>query len=228
MASSPLPTCYPPPFSPRSATRFAAPIPGEAGGIRNIFAAFSLTRTVAASDTVRELLRAVTGGDTAYRPVCGILFDKIAGATGASWKVPFHQDLSIAVREHPALPIPGYEIWSVKDGVVHTQPPVSVLTRLVTVRLHLDPCDDQNGALRVLPGSHRSGRLSAGAVLACRRDTPEVLCPVLAGGAFVFRPLLLHASSAATQAGARRRVLHIEYAPVYLSLPVGIAWHDAL
>ncbi|MBC8142438.1 MAG: phytanoyl-CoA dioxygenase family protein [Armatimonadetes bacterium] len=203
---------------------FAAPLTGGMGGLRNVFAAFPLTQTVAASDTLRGLLRAVTETPTPYRPVRGILFDK-TDQPGANWKVPFHQDLSIAVRERPALPVTGYEIWSSKDGVPHVQPPVSVMERLITVRLHLDPCDAETGALRVLPGSHRLGRLAPDAVAQARREIGEAVPAVEAGGAFVFRPLLLHASSPMIRARARRRVLHIEYAPTDLTLPNGVNWH---
>ncbi len=206
---------------------FVAPIPPGIGGVRNVFAAYPLTRTVAGSDTLRDLIRVVTGNDSPYRPVRGILFDKTANIEngGTNWKVPFHQDLSIAVRERPVFLVPGYETWSVKDGVAHVQPPVTVMERMITVRLHLDPCDSENGALRVIMGSHQRGRLAPDAIALVRREIPETVCAVEAGGAFVFRPLLLHASSSVTRAGARRRVLHIEFVPTDLLLPHGILWY---
>ena len=51
--------------------------------------------------------------------------------------------------------------WSVKDGVPHVQAPAEYLEQMLAVRLHLDDADEENGALRVLVGSHRLGRLSA-------------------------------------------------------------------
>ena len=47
--------------------------------------------------------------------------------------------------------LPQFGPWSTKDGTPHVQPPVELLQQMVTVRLHLDDCDEANGALRVLP-----------------------------------------------------------------------------
>ena len=48
-----------------------------------------------------------------------------------------------------------------KHGVPHVQPPVKLLAEMVTLRLHLDFTHSGNGALRVIPGSHLEGRLTA-------------------------------------------------------------------
>ncbi|MBC7805621.1 MAG: phytanoyl-CoA dioxygenase family protein [Akkermansiaceae bacterium] len=193
------------------------------GGIRNVLQSSEAARIAATSGAVHNLLRSVAGGE-AFVPVRGILFDKTTSPGGTNWKVPYHQDLSIAVQERPPSDVAGYETWSVKDGVVHVQPPRAILERLLTVRLHLDPCDGETGALRVLPGTHRRGRLSVHEVAQCRAEIAETVCAVPEGGAMVFRPLLLHASSPATRPDARRRVLHIEFAPVDMTLPGGIRW----
>jgi ectoine hydroxylase-related dioxygenase (phytanoyl-CoA dioxygenase family) len=95
---------------------------------------------------------------------------------------------------------------------------------MLTVRLHLDDADEQNGALRVVPGSHRSGRLTATSIREIRKLNSEVVCSVRAGDALLMRPLLLHASSR-SQLPRHRRVLHIEYAG--FSLPDGLEWHEA-
>ena len=42
-----------------------------------------------------------------------------------------------------------YHGWSEKDCELFVQPPVSIMNDLVAVRLHLDYCDECNGALRV-------------------------------------------------------------------------------
>ena len=72
--------------------------------------------------------------------VRGIYFDK---RVDANWKVAWHQDLSIAVKAKAK--IEGYGPWSVKAGITHVQPPVSVLEQMLTVRLHLDDTDETNG-----------------------------------------------------------------------------------
>ncbi|HVV74000.1 MAG TPA: phytanoyl-CoA dioxygenase family protein [Verrucomicrobiae bacterium] len=79
------------------------------------------------------------------RPVRGIYFDKTADT---NWLVTWHQDLTIAVRAK--IEVAGFGSWSMKDGVPHVQPPVSLLEQMITVRLHLDDCDESNGALQVI------------------------------------------------------------------------------
>jgi hypothetical protein len=95
---------------------------------------------------------------------------------------------------------------------------------MLTTRLHLDDCDETNGALRVLPGSHRLGRLSAQRIRQLRERHPDYVCHLNAGDALLMRPLLLHASSR-SQSNRHRRVLHIEYAA--FPLPEPLEWHEA-
>jgi ectoine hydroxylase-related dioxygenase (phytanoyl-CoA dioxygenase family) len=94
---------------------------------------------------------------------------------------------------------------------------------VITVRLHFDDCDGSNGALRVIPGSHRYGRLDGDRMSALKAATHEVLCEAAAGDVLLMRPLLLHASSKSTS-DRRRRILHIEYCSD--PLPAGMAWHQ--
>jgi ectoine hydroxylase-related dioxygenase (phytanoyl-CoA dioxygenase family) len=152
-------------------------------------------------------------------PVRSIFFDK---TPDANWLVPWHQDLSIATKQQTDLP--GYGPWSKKDGIPHVQPPIDVLESMVTIRLHLDNADESNGALRVIPGSHRLGRLDAAKVAEIRLRQPEVTCCVRTGDAMIMRPLLLHASSEA-RTPVHRRVIHLEYASVQLPRP--LEWAEA-
>lgn len=127
-----------------------------------------------------------------------------------NWKVPYHQDLSVPVAEQVAHPgLPG---WSMKEDGCYVQPPDSLLSRLLAVRLHLDSCGAGDGALRVIPGSHRAGRIDADAVSAYRDGRAETVCEADVGDLLLMRPLLLHASSKATTP-AGRRVLHFLFAP---------------
>jgi hypothetical protein len=151
-------------------------------------------------------------------PVRGILFDK---TPEANWKVVWHQDLTIAVREK--RDVPDFGPWSEKEGVVHVQPPVRVLERMVTMRLHLDACHEANGPLRVLPGSHCKGRLDAAAIVEWRTRGVEESCLLPSGGVLLMKPLLLHASSPA-QTPQHRRVIHIEWACE--ELPDSLQWHS--
>lgn len=148
------------------------------------------------------------------------LFDKSADK---NWLVALHQDVSIPVLER--VPDPGCTGWSEKEGVTFVQPPVPVLESLVAVRAHLDDCGPESGPLRVVPGSHRHGRLSADAVRALREHQGEVECIASRGGAIAMRPLLLHSSSRA-RGRSRRRVLHVLFGPP--DLPCGLRWHRAV
>ncbi|MBN9420740.1 MAG: phytanoyl-CoA dioxygenase family protein [Candidatus Eremiobacteraeota bacterium] len=137
-----------------------------------------------------------------------ILFDK---TPLSNWKVGWHQDVTLAcpVRFERA----GWTNWTVKDGVPHVQPPVAVLEQMVTVRLHLDDCGADNGPLRVVPGSHRLGRLSAEEIQARVATSEAVECVCRAGEVLRMRPLLVHSSGSATRPG-RRRVVHLEFCPL--------------
>ena len=152
-------------------------------------------------------------------PVRAIYFDK---SPEANWFVSWHQDLTLALRSR--VEVSGFSPWSVKEGVPHVQPPVALLEQMLTVRLHLDDTDESNGALRILPGSHRLGRLSSAQIQELRAQQGDVLCTLAAGDALLMRPLLLHASGRSTSQ-RHRRVLHIEYAA--FALPDGLHWHEA-
>ena len=167
---------------------------------------------LACSTPVRNLLRDVLG-EFCFA-VRGILFDKIPAA---NWKVPWHQDVTIAVRERAN--VEGFGPWTVKAGTLHVQPPSSVLEKMVSVRLHLDQCDESNGALRVIPGSHRYGRIPEKEILSIVQNSREHVCAVNRGGALLMRPLLLHASSPSSSP-AHRRVIHIDFASEPLPNPL--------
>jgi ectoine hydroxylase-related dioxygenase (phytanoyl-CoA dioxygenase family) len=152
-------------------------------------------------------------------PTGATLFDKNAAA---NWLVPWHQDLTICVVSQKD--VTGYGPWTEKGGVCHVQPPAAVLEGMLSARIHLDDCDESNGPLRVLPGTHSLGRLTASQIPEQRSIVGPVSCVVGKGGVMLMRPLLLHASFAATRAG-HRRVIHINYASS--ELDGGLAWATA-
>jgi len=132
-----------------------------------------------------------------YFVVKSIYFDK----PGASnWFVAYHQDLTISVSERHE--IPGFGSWTVKQGQYAVQPPLDFLEYNFTVRIHLDDTNKANGALRVIPGSHKKGIYRPESI-AWSRET-EQICNVPKGGIMIMRPLLLHASSRSTD--DRRRI----------------------
>lgn len=186
------------------------------GGLRNVLRNSPRAFMFATAKPTLALISGLIGA-SAF-PVRAILFDK---TNGANWGVPWHQDVAIAVAER--IETVGFGPWSVKDGVVHVQPPPSVQANMVTLRLHLDDCTANNGALRVLSGSHQHGELDAVAISSWATKQAPVICEVPKGGVLFMRPLLLHASSPAKNP-SHRRVLHVEYAAT--DLPNGLKWSE--
>ncbi len=191
--------------------------PGRAG-IRNLLELAPSIRKLAQSQEIRSLVAPILG-DTA-QVVRGIFFDK---QPSANWKVPWHQDLTIAVKNRlDLLDLPDYHPWSVKAGIPHVQPPTAILEQMLTVRIHLDPTDESNGALKVISGSHRQGKLTTVEIDRWKQTSPGISCNCEAGGILLMRPLLLHASSIAI-VPSHRRVIHLEYASQ--PLPAGLDWY---
>jgi ectoine hydroxylase-related dioxygenase (phytanoyl-CoA dioxygenase family) len=196
--------------------RSGLPAANSRAGLRNLLAGQPAVRTAVRSPSIRRVVEAVLG------PRCfavrAMLFDK---TPEANWKVAWHQDLTIAVHQRRCMA--GFTAWSEKEGVVHVQPPVPVLERMLAVRVHLDDCGPDSGPLRILPGSHREGRLDASAIDRWKARVSEVQCLVGQSDLVLMRPLVLHASSAAQVVG-QRRVLHLEFAAD--ELPGNLKWHD--
>lgn len=163
---------------------------------------------------LKSLIAENFGSD--YVPVKSIYFDK---PSDSNWFVAWHQDLMISVNKK--LDLPGFGPWTQKEGQYAVRPPVSYLENIFTIRIHLDDTDEDNGALRVIPGSHTKGihRYSS------ENLDDHVVCKVPRGGAMIMRPLLQHASRrTVNQKG--RRVIHIEFSND--TLPEGLNWRDGL
>jgi hypothetical protein len=180
-------------------------------GLLDVSIVAKLATSVRLLDLVRPHLKSEP------RAVRAIYFDKSAGI---NWLVAWHQDLTISVRRR--VDVPGFGPWSTKDGVPHVQPPIELLEQMLTVRLHLDDCDETNGALRIIPASHSFGRLSAERIIQLRQKNSEFVCCASAGDALLMFPLLLHASNR-SRSTHRRRILHIEFA-----LLPELEWNQAM
>jgi len=185
-------------------------------GVRNLFQHSPAVCQLVRRESIRSLIEPILG-KSAFA-VRAILFDK---SPDANWYVTWHQDTFIAVKER--FDVIGFEAWSEKDSIPHTRPPATVLGKMVTVRLHLDPCDIDNGPLRVLPSSHLKGIMLPGEVAQLAETSDEHTCKVGKGGCVLMSPLLVHASSRA-KSPARRRVLHLEFANGELPLP--LEWYE--
>ena len=143
-----------------------------------------------------------------------IYFDK---PSESNWFVAYHQDLSISVDKKADLE--NYVNWTFKKGQHGVQPPIEILQDTITIRIHLDKTDKNNGALKVIPKSHLKGIVRADS-----KDwniESEIVCEIEKGGAMLMKPLTLHASNRTTN-GKKRRVIHLEFNKHKLTEP--LAW----
>jgi hypothetical protein len=166
-------------------------------------------------DGVMGRLAAARRG-AAARPVQAILFDK---SPQTNWGLGWHQDRTIAVRaRHEA---PGFGPWTIKCGMPHVAPPIELLERMLTIRIHLDDVPADNAPLLVAPGSHRLGRISEDEIAAIVQRCGVRECLAKTGDIWLYSTPILHASEAARKPG-RRRVLQVDYAAE--PLPGGLEW----
>lgn len=186
-------------------------------GIRNLLTRCSEVKKFAHSEPALNIAQSILGIHA--KPVRVIFFDK---TPASNWYVTWHQDVSIAVKEQ--IDVEGYGPWSVKDGVVHVQPPARTLEHIASLRIHLDACSVENGAIKFIPGSHAFGILEQTELARQRDNSESVPCPAERGDIVIMRPLILHSSSISKNP-EHRRVLHIEYAGI--DLPRGLEWAEA-
>jgi hypothetical protein len=185
---------------------------GTIYGARNLLDLFPPARELWRRPPIVELLSSALG--PTFGLVRGLFFDK---PPTSSWSLPWHRDLTIAVREHVLLTTQ-FRNPTVKAGVPHVEAPDELLRQMLTLRIHLDDATAENGPLQVIPGSHHS------------RDTNSSCEPVAilarAGDVLAMRPLLLH-SSGESQAftALHRRVVHLEFA-ASPTLADGLRWRQ--
>ncbi len=186
-------------------------------GIRGLAGKVPAVGQLAQTYTVRRPVESIL--DRSARLVRSIFFRK---DPRVNWHVNWHQDVTIAVDG--VTDDPHYLSWSTKEQITHVQPPASVLQRMLTVRVHLDDTDENNGALCVIPGSHRMGRIATPEVATVAKNAEKIICRAQPGDALLFHPLLIHASSRANT-DRPRRIIHLEYSDA--SLANGLAWVHA-
>lgn len=163
---------------------------------------------------VLELAKELLGHDA--RPVRALLFNKTALT---NWRIGWHQDRTIAVKKR--VEATGFDVWSVKDGVHHVEPPFDIIASMLTIRVHLDATPMGNAPLLVAPGSHRLGIVKANEASDVAAKLGVFACTAEAGDAWVYATSILHMSERAF-APDERRVLHIDFANT--ALPAGLEW----
>jgi hypothetical protein len=185
---------------------------GPAYGARNLLQMWPSVVSLARLPALRGPLLEVLGRGAGV--VRGLFFDKPPGHT---WALPWHKDYSIAVAEHrggTVLTKP-----TTKAGVPHVLASPELIRSMLTARIHLDDATANNGALRVIPGSHANYEMGRDDP----RDPVTVCCR--AGDVLLMRPLVTHSSGHSTPgANLHRRIVHLECAPSP-ALPDGYAWH---
>ena len=136
-----------------------------------------------------------------------------------NWFVPWHQDRTVALRvRHEAN---GFSRWTCKKGIPHAEAPVSLLDRMLTMRIHLDKTSLASGPLEVLPQTHTLGRLNRQQISTIAKTMKAKICTAEPGDVLLMKPLLVHRSMR-TEA-PERRVLHLEFSPD--TLPSPLEWH---
>ncbi len=181
---------------------------------RNLLRLWSSAASVWRTPELTDALGCVLGPE--FGLVRALFFDK---PPIESWALPWHKDLTIAVRDN-RLPSTLFLKPTRKAGLPHVEAPLAVLERMLTVRIHLDPVTDKNGPLKVVPGSHRSGKSLA------LDFAPAQALHARRGDVLLMRPLLAHCSGrSAPGVGRHRRIMHLEFA-ASRELPDGYAWHD--
>ena len=186
---------------------------GAVYAARNILDLVPSLATIWKTDQLVECIHEILGDRVGL--VRGLFFDKPPEQT---WALPWHKDLLIAVANSTGK-TDGYSAPRLRAGVLHTEPPVEVLESMLTLRVHLDPMTDENGPLRVLPGSHRTGK----SFQIDGFDSETIHAN--AGDTLLMRPLLVHASGRSLEnSTTNRRVLHLEFSGMP-NLPGGVQWH---
>jgi hypothetical protein len=180
---------------------------------RNVLEWWPGAKTVCEQIPIPPALKAILGAK--YGLVRALYFDK---PPERSWALPWHKDLTIAVRDN-TLPSTHFRKPTRKADVPHVEAPVEVLQSILTVRVHLDEVTEENGPVRVLPGSHNSGKTLQ------IEEAKAVTILVNRGDVLLIRPLVAHSSTNSHPETLRhRRILHFEFA-ARAWLPDCYEWH---
>lgn len=186
---------------------------------------FAIRQFLKDNETIRHLIftknfksvvEKIAGDD--FFVVKSIYFDK---PPTSNWYVPYHQDLTISVDKK--IETQKFKNWTTKQNQFAVQPPVELLENIITLRIHLDKTDENNGALRVIPKSHLK-EIYPPQTIDWNKEK-EVICDVEKGGVMLMKPLLLHSSKRTTNK-KQRRVIHIELSNQ--ELPLDLNWSEKM
>ena len=190
----------------------------NAYGVRGLMLKLPYVKAMALSPPLLDIAQQLLG--RLARPVRSVFFDKLPEA---NWNVAWHQDTSIALKSKHEMP--GFKSWTEKQGVVHAEPPVEYLTNTLSLRIHLDVANAETGGLRVIPSSHKDGRVHSSKLLKIVENTEVVECNADSGDVLLMNPLLFHSSRKASKP-THRRIVHIEYSA--MKLPPPLSWFECV
>lgn len=186
--------------------------------IRQVFRRIPELKPLIFTNSLHDILQTIFS--ESYFLTKAIYFDK---PSESNWFVAYHQDLSISVDRKEELS--NYKHWTYKKGQYGVQPPLDILKNIVTIRIHLDTTEKENGALKVIPHSHLKG-IYRPETIDWNTET-EHICEVEKGGIMLMKPLTLHASDRTTN-HKQRRVLHLEFSTKTLKKPLQWLEFEAL
>ena len=168
--------------------------------IRNLFIQIPELADLIVTPEFKKLVKAYAG--ESHFITKAIYFSK---PKEQNWFVSYHQDLSINLKDRNDGLV--YKNWIQRDLGYSVNPDKHILERTITFRIHLDPCDETSGALKVLSGSHISGVRKVESIK--KEDFTEEMCCANSGDVLLMKPLLFHSSNRTVKPN-RRRIIHIE------------------
>ena len=186
----------------------------QAIGMREVLLKIPELKPILFNENFRKLIKSIDKNAFLTKAV---YFDK---SPQDNWYVTWHQDVPINVSEKKDTK--GFGSWTNKKGIISVRPPEEISKNTFTMRIHLDDTTLKNGALKVVPGSHKKRLDDEGIKLITTNSIPFV-SEVKSGGIHLLKPLLLHASSE-SKLQRRRRVLHLEFSS--MELPNGLEYAE--
>ena len=181
-------------------------------GVRQVLQGYPSIRQALNWTKLYALLQAADMMDA--QAARSIFFNKNAAH---NWLVSWHQDMTICINKK--IELAGYTKWTYKKGVHYAEPPAAILEAMLTCRIALDDAGAENAALKVIAGSHNSGKLDETQIQNISKTSAHNTCVMRAGDILLMKPLLLHASDKAKLA-TQRRVLHLEFSASELPPPL--------
>ncbi len=136
----------------------------------------------------------------------------------ANWFTTLHQNITIPVKEK--MPVDGFSGWSKKEGITSVMAPIDLLRQSISIYIHLSPSNETNGALQILPGSHKKILNIQERNQIIENINPQIYS-LEGGDIHIVKPLVLQAFSKVFETQSVH-LLQLDFATI--DLPGGLAW----